>query len=122
MAAQLPPAASHWCHWCVIVAAEPENVAGVSVSTCPTAAVPVIAGSDVFAGATAVVTTAVCWENASSEPPSFVAVTLTLRVCPMSPATIVYVVPLAPAMSTHEPPIALHCCHWTANVIVGVPD
>ena len=71
------------------VAAEPENVAAATVSTCPTAAVPVIAGSDVFAGATTAVTTVVCCDVASVEPPPLLAVTLTLIVRPASFAAIV---------------------------------
>jgi len=120
MAVQLAPAASQLCHWCVTVAAEPENVAAVAVSTWPTAAVPVIAGSVAFAGATTTAgTTAVAAEVPVAVPALLVAVSTTRSVCPTSPATTAYVVPVWPATATQLAPAASHCCHARATIGAG---
>src|SRR3954462_12458995 len=92
--------ASQLCDWYACVAAEPLKVPSCSVSTWPTAAVPVIVGAPVLAGATTgTVTTAVAADVPDAWPAPFVAVSTTRIVCPASPATTVYVDPVAPPMA-----------------------
>jgi hypothetical protein len=85
----------------------PDQEPTSALSVCPSCAVPLIDGGDVFAGCVATApTTAVGCEAAELVPAEFEAVTTTRRVEPASPARTAYVVPVAPAMSEQLPPPA----------------
>ena len=106
ISAQLLPAASQRCHWCVSVGAGfPLHVPAFAVSVWPTTAVPLIVGSTVFDGATgASATVVVCVDVAEALPALFVPVTTTLIVAPMSATANEYVDPVAPTMSAQLAP------------------
>jgi hypothetical protein len=93
----------------------PDHEPTSALSVCPSWAVPLIDGADVFDGATAdAVTTPVAAEDADDEPALFDAVTNTRTVEPASADVNVYVLPVAAAMSEQFPPPASQRRHWYA--------
>jgi hypothetical protein len=87
-----------------------------AVSVWPTTALPLIAGSAVFAGAVptgAAATRAVWLDAAVVDPPAFVAVTATRRVKPTSPLCTAYDDD-APLTFAHDAPALSQRRHWYA--------
>jgi hypothetical protein len=123
MFAQTDPAASQRRHCRVyVIGAVPVHDPSLIVSVCPLTALPDTTGSDVLTGAAgADTTTAVATESAVADDAEFVAVTRTRTVEPTSPATSVYVAPVAPAMSTQPAPPVSQRRHWRAYEIGAVP-
>src|SRR5947208_17110999 len=95
-------------HWYVyVIGVVPDQLPFDGVSVCLTCAVPVIVGSDVFAGAVPDACATVCVGALVAEPdPSvFVAVTVTCNVEPTSACTGTYVCLVAPPIAV-QPPLA----------------
>jgi hypothetical protein len=85
----------------------------------PTTVVPEITGTAVFTGAAGggVPTTLVATDDADPDPPALLAVTVTTNVCDSSAATTLYVPAVAPAIATHDPPLALQSLHAYAKPV-----
>jgi hypothetical protein len=84
---------------------------------CPTTALPVIAGSAVFAGGVAAgagATTEVAFDVAADDPTLFDAVTVTRSLEPTSPATGAYEAFTAPARDEQLLPALSQRSHWYA--------
>jgi hypothetical protein len=121
MLTQVDPAVSQRRHCCVyVIGVVPVHVPSVVVRVCPFTALPETTGTDMLTGA-AEATTAVAAESADVDAVEFVAVTRTRIVDPTSPATSVYVVPVAPAMSAQPAPPVPQRLHWRAYDIGAVP-
>ena len=109
----------------------PVHDPGVATSRLFRAAVPVIRGTDVFAGRARVpvpvpapvlvVTVEVSLDSAVATPPEFVALTWTRIVRPTSAVLGMYVDAVAPVMVTQFSPFVSQRRHWYVYVIGSVP-
>src|SRR2546426_229116 len=97
MLTQLTPPASQRSHCRDSVGAgEPDHVPSLPVNVEPTAAVPLIVGTESFAGGAVI--TPVAAESAATVPTEFVPVTSTRMRFPASPPPGTYVWLVAPTM------------------------
>ena len=83
----------------------PDQLPFEAVSVCPTCAVPLIVGGDVFAGGVPDAAATGCVDAlvACPDPSVFVAVTVTCNVAPTSACTGTYVCAVAPAITVQPP-------------------
>src|SRR5262249_42944540 len=106
------PLPSHRCHWYVYESTPPVQVPFEAVSSSPTFAVPVIAGSAVLTGGLADETMLVAAEFAVSFPSVFVPVTTTRSVWSTSAVATSYVLAVALVRSAQFAPALSQRCHW----------
>ena len=82
----------------------PDQLPGDAVNVCPTRAVPLIVGADVFTGGEGAARTAAVFAlDADADPAEFVAATTTRNAEPRSARTGLYLLCDAPPMVAHLP-------------------